>query len=331
MDQAYRDCIRWSPALVGFFGFGGVGVGFGFGHIGWVPLAPYELFHPWWGRGFYGRAGAFGLVNGSVVATYRNARIANGISGVRAEDFQAGRFGGVTRYSGAQVGTAGMVTGRMPISPTSANLRFSDRAAANVPRGGAAAAGNHFFTHQQVSGAQRIPFAQQQRGFESTARSGAAGGTMGGSNGGSRGMAAPGASSTGGGAGQWRSFGSASQSPGAYRGNAGAVGGPGGGYRGGNEATRQSPRPTTGYAGGERQGSAGGPQSVRIAPQVARERSTAPSYSAPRQQSTPSYSAPRQSAPSYSAPRSSGGGGGGGGHPSGGGGHSGGGGGHGHR
>ena len=42
----------WSPALVGFFGFGGgvgVGVGFGFGGIGWVPLAPFEVFHPWWG------------------------------------------------------------------------------------------------------------------------------------------------------------------------------------------------------------------------------------------------------------------------------------------
>ena len=50
----------WSPALVGFFGFGGaggIGVGFGFGNVGWVPLAPFEVFHPWWGRGFYGRAG----------------------------------------------------------------------------------------------------------------------------------------------------------------------------------------------------------------------------------------------------------------------------------
>ncbi|MCX6630255.1 MAG: FecR family protein, partial [Candidatus Solibacter sp.] len=49
----------WSPALVGFFGFGhgGFGVGFGFGNVGWVPLAPYEVFHPWWGRGYYGNRG----------------------------------------------------------------------------------------------------------------------------------------------------------------------------------------------------------------------------------------------------------------------------------
>ena len=49
----------WSPALVGFFGFGR-GIGFAFGSIGWVPLAPFEVFHPWWGAGGFGRGG-FGL------------------------------------------------------------------------------------------------------------------------------------------------------------------------------------------------------------------------------------------------------------------------------
>ena len=48
----------WSPGMVAFFGFGGggfgLGFGFGFGNVGWVPLAPYEVFHPWWGRGYYG-------------------------------------------------------------------------------------------------------------------------------------------------------------------------------------------------------------------------------------------------------------------------------------
>src|ERR1700681_2626822 len=38
-----------SPALVGFVTFGGVG--FGFDTIGWVPLAPFETFTPWWGFG----------------------------------------------------------------------------------------------------------------------------------------------------------------------------------------------------------------------------------------------------------------------------------------
>ncbi|MGO9259175.1 MAG: DUF6600 domain-containing protein [Bryobacteraceae bacterium] len=299
----------WSPALVGFFGFGGgigFGVGFGFGNIGWVALAPFEMFHPWWGSGFYGRAGAFGLTNAYVSNVYRNARVANGISAVSAADFRGGRFGSVGHYSGAQVGAAGMVTGRMPIAPTSANLRFSDRAAANVPRGGGAT-NAHFFTHQQPSAAQRMPFAQQQRGFESAARTGAAGAAAGGASGMSRSAASPGGSSSGA-AGGWRRFGDApAQNRGAgNRGSAGA------------SPSMQNSRPqASGYAGGaQRQNSPSGPQSVRIAPPVARERS-----------STPSYSAPRQSAPSYSAPRSSGGGGGG--RPSGGG-HSGGGG-HGHR
>ncbi|HYA17687.1 MAG TPA: FecR family protein, partial [Bryobacteraceae bacterium] len=33
----------WHPAMVGFFGFGS--------NIGWVPLAPYERFRPWYGPG----------------------------------------------------------------------------------------------------------------------------------------------------------------------------------------------------------------------------------------------------------------------------------------
>jgi len=42
----------WSPALVAFFGFGGgFGLGLGFGSVGWVPLAPGEFGHPWWGPG----------------------------------------------------------------------------------------------------------------------------------------------------------------------------------------------------------------------------------------------------------------------------------------
>ena len=41
----------YRPALVAFFGFGSGGSSFSlaFGNVGWVPLAPYEPFHPWWG------------------------------------------------------------------------------------------------------------------------------------------------------------------------------------------------------------------------------------------------------------------------------------------
>ena len=81
----------WSPALVAWFGFGGGGgVGFGFGNVGWVPLAPYETFHPWWGRGYYGRGfnRNINITNVNVTNVYRNARFGNGISGVGYNDFQ---------------------------------------------------------------------------------------------------------------------------------------------------------------------------------------------------------------------------------------------------
>jgi len=130
----------WSPALVGFFGYGGgvgigVGVGFGFANIGWVPLAPYETFRPWWGAAYAGGLNrGMSITNTNVTALYRNARVANGISGVPAGDFTAGRFGNVQRVSGSQVQTAGLIGGRLPLNPSAASRRFSDRAVANVPR-----------------------------------------------------------------------------------------------------------------------------------------------------------------------------------------------------
>ncbi len=69
----------WSPALVGFFGIGGVRVGIGFGGLGWVALAPFEVFHPWWGHGFYGGRGYYGgYRNVTVINVYRNARVHGG-------------------------------------------------------------------------------------------------------------------------------------------------------------------------------------------------------------------------------------------------------------
>jgi hypothetical protein len=130
----------WSPALVGFFGYGGgvgigVGVGFGFANIGWVPLAPYETFRPWWGAAYAGGLNrGVNITNANVTALYRNARVANGISGVAAGDFTAGRFGNVQRVSGSQVQTAGLVSGRLPLNPSIASRRYSDRTVASVPR-----------------------------------------------------------------------------------------------------------------------------------------------------------------------------------------------------
>jgi hypothetical protein len=319
----------WSPALVGFFGFGraGIGVGFGFGNVGWVALAPFEMLHPWWGRGYSGggfnRSMSFANVNISNV--YRNSNYRNGVSAVAAGDFQSGRFNHVMRTSGAQVGVGGAIRGQMPFSPGSANMRFSDRAATVVPRG---STNSRAFMHQQPNPAPRGQFNQA-----GTASRGAVGTPMAQNN---RGQSTPQASQ-GNEAGGWRRFGSPSGQTGAGQGNQAAA------ARSNSGVTGQAQRPSTGsQAGGwQRFGTPGGsgatgqrtattaPQqgyrtnspavgrqeSLRIAPPLVRPRPSysAPSYSAPRQ-SAPSYSAPRQSAPAQrsgggGAPRASSGGG----------------------
>jgi hypothetical protein len=311
----------WSPALVGFFGFGrgGLGVGFGFGNVGWVALAPFEMFHPWWGRGYSG--GGFNrgmnITNVNVTNVYRNANYRNGISAVAAGDFQSGRFNNVMRTSGAQVGQAGVIRGQMPFSAGSANMRFSDRAATVVPRGNA---NTRAFTHQQPNPVQRGQLSQggaASRGSNAPA--------MAQNNRGQNTPQGPQSNDAGG----WRRFGSPSGQPAAGQGNAAAANRGGaaqaqqngrtssnsqGGWQrfgtpgGGNGAATQRQTPTAprqDYRSNSPAAGYGRQESLRIAPPVVRQRPSysAPGYSAPRQ-SAPSYSAPRQSAP---APRSSGG------------------------
>jgi FecR protein len=313
----------WSPALVGFFGFGGGGgIGFGFGNVGWVPLAPFEVFHPWWGRGYYGNRGfnrSLNITNVNITNVYRNAQYRNGISAVGANDFQNGRFQNVMRTSGAQVGSAGVIHGQMPFTGGAANQRFSDRQATVIPRGTQSA---RFFTHQQPNPVQRSQASGMQFGGRQTTQQAVPQNN--------RGQAAPQNNDAGG----WRRFGSPSGQP-AGQGNQPAAnrnGSVGTGQAQRPSATPQSSQPSAprndsrgGWqrfgtpAGGNsapNQGQGAAPRqqdfrsspggqspSLRIAPPVVRER---PSYNAPRQQSAPSYSAPRQqSAP---APRSNGGG-----------------------
>jgi hypothetical protein len=156
----------WSPALVAFFGFGsGRTGGFGFGNVGWVPLAPYEVLHPWWGRGYYGRTDYFNrginFTNVNVGNIYRNARVGRGISGLAAEDFRTGRFGRVGRFSGDQVRQAGLARGALPLAPTRDSLRFSNRGVSNIPR----TTGNRqFYMQRQPNPVQRVPFSQVGEG-----------------------------------------------------------------------------------------------------------------------------------------------------------------------
>ncbi len=307
----------WHPAMVGFFGFGGgvgFGVGFGFGNVGWIPLAPFEAFHPWYGRGWYGgrgvlAAGHVGVVNNvNIYNTYRNARFGNGVTAVAAQDFQRGVFRNRIAVDRMQLQQASLVRGAVPITPSANNLRFSDRpVSVATPRG--EITNQRFFSRMQPGGATaaRVPFAQQQAAVRSAFGARAPAQTFGGY----RGAPSPARQ------GEWQRFGrpptAAVPSP-AQRAE------PNGGWdRFGSPQPapqRSAPsyqRPAPSYGGRPNSGGGG----YRPAPSPSYQRSApAPSYQ--RSAPAPSYqrSAP---APSYqrSAPApggNRGGGSGGGGH-----------------
>jgi FecR protein len=297
----------WAPAYVGFFGFGGgfgLGVGFGFGGVGWVALAPFEAFHPWWGRGFYGgfRGGVFGnhttiVNNANVFNSYRNARIAGGAIGVNAAGF--GRGGSFTALNRSQLQSAGLVHGVLPVSPDRSSLRFSDRAVSGrFPQ----SRSQSFASRMQAPSVSHASFDQQQRGMQQMSRGN---------------FNQPAAGNSG--AGGWQRSGGAASESAAHGWN--RFGEPLHGTNGTGEASQANRSYSPAASSRESYGS-----SVRISPPVVQQRG----YSAPN-----SYSAPRSyggssPAPGNSAPRGSGGGaarpsGGGhssgGGHASGGGGH----------
>ncbi len=134
----------WRPAMVGFFGFGaggfgtpgiGLSLGFGYSNVGWVPLAPFEVYHPWYGRGYVvGRSGAI-VSNINIAATYRNARYADAITGIRASDFGRTAVGrsSFVRPGSADIARAGMVTGGVPFAPSRNSFASGTRAAGVVP------------------------------------------------------------------------------------------------------------------------------------------------------------------------------------------------------
>jgi hypothetical protein len=293
----------WSPAMVAFLGFGpgvGVGVGFGFGNVGWVALAPFEPIYAWWGRGFYAgfrNPGFFNrgvnVTNVNVTNIYRNARVANGISSVTAENFRQGRFGSISHTTGSQIREAGLVRGQLPVAPTAASLRYSNRAVAGTPH---SSENTHFYSRSTPAAVQRVPFAEQQRAMQQFSRQPA-----------SSSMARPagGAAAAGG----WRSTTSpASVGAGQVRGAA-----PSGAWRPANDPAPErssgggwqrfgEPRPSGAYAprpAYTETGSSGyrpyatsapatgsRPQSIRVAPPVVREKSSETGKSTARSQSS---------------------------------------------
>jgi hypothetical protein len=272
--------------MVGFFGFGGGGFGggFGFGNVGWIPLAPFEIFRPWYGPGWW-RGGRFGVVNNvnvNLYSNFRNARVAGGVNAVSAADFQRGAFSNHVAVGARELQQASMIRGAVPVSPTASNLRFSGRTTAFNPgsNGRSDPASQRFFSRMSPGGSaamqQRTPFAQQQaatraafsgagQGFGGQAGAHQGGGSAGSADSGWSRFGEP--SSSGGsvgqrssaGTGNWDRFGvpqSASQQRGAEQG---------------------APRA---YGFNSSQGAAGGygqSRSLQVAPPIVRQRESAPS------------------------------------------------------
>ena len=122
----------WRPALVTFFGFGGGG-GFNFnlsfGNVGWVPLAPFEEFHPWWGPEFERRTIVYNnitnITNVNITRVYRNARAPGAIAVVSATNFTS-----ASRYHYVPVRTedlhsVALVKSALPIVPSQQNVGFA--------------------------------------------------------------------------------------------------------------------------------------------------------------------------------------------------------------
>ncbi len=130
----------WRPALVGFFGWGNgsvnIGVGFGYGNIGWVPLAPYEVFNPWYGPRYRNNRTVINNVtvinNTNIVNVYRNARQfggRDGVTSVNAGNFGRGRVNNdnYVRVNNTDLTRAGRVQGQVPFEASRESRRFSDR------------------------------------------------------------------------------------------------------------------------------------------------------------------------------------------------------------
>ncbi|MFN7920586.1 MAG: DUF6600 domain-containing protein [Bryobacteraceae bacterium] len=173
----YRSRHFWRPALVSFFGWnswGGVsfGVGLGFGRVGWCPLAPYEVFRPWYGRGYYGgyrNGGYYGnrttIVNNiNIYNTYRNARVHNGMSVIDGNDFRSGRVGNFHRVGESELRQASVVRGQMPMVPDRGSLRMSDREPGRINAQGAGQ--DRFFSRRAPAQVSRVSFDEQRRGME---------------------------------------------------------------------------------------------------------------------------------------------------------------------
>ena len=160
----------WAPAYVSFFGFGygryhfSWGFGYGFRSIGWCPLGPRDSFHRWWGHGrdrsfnvvnfhdHYGRGGGRGYRGSNLAVLGSNFHVRRAIV-----TMDANRFGreAVPRnrrlVNSTMLRNANVVHGTLPVVPTRASLRVTNRTPV-VPAAARNRANNtRFFTRRTVA------------------------------------------------------------------------------------------------------------------------------------------------------------------------------------
>ena len=175
---AYQPPV-YRPALVAFFSFGlgGGGANFGFGNLGWVPLAPYEAFRPWWGRGYANRTTVVNNVTNVTNITnytyvtninrYRNIRAPGGAVAVHSDNFARGDFNRVVPVSSEQLRGATAVRGVLPVVPTHQNLAYAQSAAPIAARAPAATF-SRFATAKPLAPVR--PFVEQQAALKAVAQ-----------------------------------------------------------------------------------------------------------------------------------------------------------------
>lgn len=167
----------WRPALVSFIGAAIRGATFG--HIGWVPLAPGELYWPWYGRSVYG----FGLgrsavgntivVDNSVniITNYRYAR--SGPGGSAVSYLEADQFGaaGANTPRGmrlAQSARGVAIRGPLPVVPSRASQGRVLPASSSSVRVSSPRAWNRASVSQLRDGTARVSLDDQRKFLRSS-------------------------------------------------------------------------------------------------------------------------------------------------------------------
>ncbi len=305
---ALRARYAWSPALVGFFGWGGSGLGFS--GIGWVALAPFEVCHPWWGHGF--RGGRFGFNrydgdrfwrNANMARMYRNANVRGGAMAAAVSGFggPGHRFHAASR---TQITNATFFRGHVPVSPAGRAFRFSNRAAIANPRL-AGAPNRRFFQSPQA----RFRGFEREAGGHSIPLHGVPShGIPPNQTGRIAGRGTPPAQTQGRQSiGGWQRFGDPGNST-RYRDSFRSGSEQSGWHNFGQPPPRQAAPPA--YAG---RGGFGAPTTPRYSePGASRYHPQSPAYRTPvvpryntPRYNTPHYDAPHNSAPHYNSPRNS--------------------------